>query len=113
MPRPPRRAGPYNNMKIEKPQDYHNEAEKDLWVQVFEPHIGKYEEVTPLCGKCCAQFIVSKKQITRHPKEFYQKYYDWLLENTSCEGNGDQNDIYSGYNTSRYAEWSWRFIFSP
>ena len=103
----------FNNMKIEKPRDYHNDAEKELWTNVFEPYIGKYEEADPACGLCCAQFIVSKKQILRHPKEFYQKYYDWLIQKTSCEGNGDQHDIYSGYNTSRYAEWSWRFIFSP
>ena len=103
----------FNNMDIEKPNDYHNDAEKELWTNVFEPHIGKYEEANPSCGKCCAQFIVSNKQILKHPKEFYQKYYDWLIEKTSGEGNGDKNDIYSGYNTSRYAEWSWRFIFSP
>jgi hypothetical protein len=103
----------FNNMKIEKPEDYHNEAEKELWTKVFEPHIGKYKEAAPFCGKCCAQFIVSKKQILKHPKSFYQDYYDWLLENTSGEGNGDPKDMYSGYNTSRYAEWSWRFLFSP
>ena len=102
-----------SDMIINKPDEYHNDAEKELWTQVFEPHIGNYKEVTPLTGKCCAQFIVSKKQIRKHPKDFYQKYYNWLIENTSGEGNGDSKDIYSGYNTSRYAEWSWRFIFSP
>jgi len=103
----------FNNMKIEKSSAYHNEAEKELWTQVFEPHICKYDDALPVSGRCCAQFIVSKKQILKHPKVFYQKYYDWLIDNTSGEGLGDKNDIYSGYNTGRYAEWSWRFIFSP
>lgn len=103
----------FNNMTIEKPQEFHTEAEKELWQKVFEPHICKYSEATPVAGKCCAQFIVSKKQIQKHPKKFYQDYYDWLIENTTAEGNGEASDMYSGYNTSRYAEWSWRFIFSP
>lgn len=103
----------FNNMTIEKPEEFHTEAEKELWQKVFEPHICKYDEASPFAGKCCAQFIVSKKQILQHSKQFYQDYYDWLIENTSEEGNGDSSDMYSGYNTSRYAEWSWRFIFSP
>lgn len=102
-----------NKMTINKPDDYHNDAEKELWTQVFEPQLGNYNEVSPSTGKCCAQFIVSKNQIHKHPKDFYQKYYNWLIDNTAGEGNGDTNNIYSGYYTSRYAEWSWRFIFSP
>ena len=66
----------------------------------------------PDSGKCCAQFIVSKERIINKPIDFYKGLYKWLVENTNGEGNGDQNDIYSGYMTSRYAEWSWRYIFS-
>jgi hypothetical protein len=100
-------------LSINKPDEYHNQAEKELWTQVFEPHIGNYNEAAPLTGKCCSQFIVSKNQIHKHPKDFYQKYYNWLVDNTKGEGNGDPEDMYSGFNTGRYAEWSWRFIFSP
>jgi hypothetical protein len=103
----------FNTMVIEHPSDYHNEAEKDLWENVFTPYICSYKNATPFSGKCCAQFIVSKKQIRKHPKEFYEKYYDWLINNTTSVGNGSPDDTYSGHNTSRYAEWSWRFIFSP
>jgi hypothetical protein len=103
----------FNTMDIQKPAEYHSEAERDLWENVFEEHICKYKDAPANGGKCCAQFIVSKKQIHKHPKEFYQKYYNWLIDNTTEEGNGSPHDVYSGFNTSRYAEWSWRFIFSP
>ena len=103
----------FNNMDIDKPRDYHTDAEKELWEQVFEKHVCAYKDAGPLAGKCCAQFIVSKEQIRKHPKQFYQEYYDWLIENTTAEANGSPDDMYSGFNTSRYAEWSWRFIFSP
>lgn len=103
----------FNNETKKKPKHYTTKAEKKLWEEVLEPEIGKYSEAKPLEGKCCAQFIVSKKQVQKHPKKFYKDYYDWLLENTSDEGKGTRWDIYSGYHTGRYAEWSWRFIFSP
>jgi len=103
----------FNNMDIDKPPDYHTDSERKLWENVFEKHICPYKDALPLSGKCCAQFIVSKEQIQKHPKQFYQDYYKWLLDNTSEEGNGASEDMYSGYNMNRYAEWSWRFIFSP
>lgn len=103
----------FNNMDIDKPAEYHTDAEKELWESVFENHVCPYKNASPHAGKCCAQFIVSKKQIQQHPKQFYQDYYNWLIDNTTEEGNGSPEDMYSGYNTSRYAEWSWRFIFSP
>ena len=60
----------------------------------------------------CAQFIVSKKAIQSNPKEMYEKIYKWLVDNTNGEGNGNgKTDVYSGYYTGRYLEWSWHFIF--
>jgi hypothetical protein len=74
-------------------------------------YIGEFKNVRPKTGKCCAQFIVSRDAIRKHPREFYEKYYTWLIEKTSGEGNGSVDDMYSGFWTGRYAEYSWRFIF--
>jgi hypothetical protein len=38
--------------------------------------------------------------------------YNWFIENTHGEGNGDKENLNSSFNTGRYAEWTWRFIFS-
>ena len=63
-------------------------------------------------GKCCAQFIISKKTVQRNTKEFYVRFLDWLIENTQGEGNGDSSNPYSGFWTGRYAEWLWKIIFT-
>lgn len=88
-----------------------NKAYSDLWNTVFHEYIGEFKNVRPKTGKCCAQFIVSRDAIRKHPREFYEKYYTWLIEKTSGEGIGSQDDMYSGFWTGRYAEYSWRFIF--
>ena len=88
-----------------------NKAYSDLWNTVFREYIGEFKNVRPKTGKCCAQFIVSRDAIRQHPREFYEKFYTWLTEKTSGEGIGSEDDIYSGYWTGRYAEYSWRFIF--
>jgi hypothetical protein len=59
----------------------------------------------------CAQFIVSKKAIQNNPKEMYKNIYKWLIDNTQGEGNGNPDNLHSGYYTGRYLEWSWHFIF--
>jgi len=96
--------------------EYHapNSVYKKFWDEVMLPYIGNYEDAKPEVGRCCAQFIVSKKNIQQHPKEFYEKYYNWLIENTKGEGIGDGEfgDPYNGWWTGRYAEYTWRFIFT-
>lgn len=89
-----------------------NPAYKDYYDKCLRKELGDPEELTPLMGKCCAQFIISRNVILVRDKEFYQNIYNWLVENTHGEGNGDPDDIYSGYNTSRYLEWGWAAIFN-
>lgn len=49
---------------------------------------------------CCAQFAVTKDQIRKHPKEYYEKAREWLL-------NTDLSDESSG----RAFEYMWHIIF--
>ncbi len=82
------------------------------WNDLLQESCGDYINSGPETGKCCAQFIVSRDIIKQRPIKFYQNMYNWLINNTHGEGNGDKNDPYSGYYTSRYAEWTWRNIFN-
>ena len=73
----------------------------------------------------CAQFIVSRENILSLPKHFYIRMYNWLCKYsigkmvignitkklTRIKSNFDSN-LLSHYNTSRYMEWSWEFIFT-
>ena len=88
-----------------------NTTYKEFYDSCIKEQIGEYADAAPNSGKCCAQFIVSKERVQKHPKEFYQTMYDWLINKTSGEGNGDPADLYSSHNTGRYAEWSWFYIF--
>ena len=98
-----------------------------FWDDIMKPYIGEYDDVKPKSkihgtqvtqlpktatyGTQGAQFIVSKNNILKYPKEFYENFYNWLINNTLYEGNENPTDPYSGYSLGRYAEWSWRFIF--
>ena len=59
-----------------------------------------------------AQFIVSKNNVINHPKQFYENFYNWLVNNELPTTDPGYNPGYDKYHTGRYAEWSWRFIFS-
>jgi hypothetical protein len=108
----------FNNMINNKdgtnmPKDLYNTNPvfKNYWDTCFKKTKGSYDDALPQAAKCCAQFIVSKERILEKPKEFYTNMYDWLINNTTGEGNGDQNNKNSGHSTSRYAEWTWRYVF--
>ena len=75
----------------------------DWWEQNMEPFFGPPESYGNPINKdtCCSQFVVSKKNILRHPIEFYKHQYNWLITT-------DIDNFYSG----RYYEWLWKFIFS-
>jgi hypothetical protein len=88
-----------------------NAAFRDFWDTCLLDTVGDYHQASPVAGKCCAQFIVSRDRIRQKPREFYQRLYQWLMENTQGEGNGDTENRYSGWWTSRYMEWTWRFMF--
>jgi len=89
-----------------------NPVFQDFWDTCLFDTVGEYHEALPIAGKCCAQFIVSRDRIRRHSREFYERMYRWLIENTQGEGSGDVDNRYSGWWTGRYMEWTWRFIFS-
>jgi len=98
----------YDNGK--EVNDIYMPALKKLYEDVYKPYnIIMKTKNTPSIG--CAQFIVSKKAIHKNPKDFYEKLYLWLIDNTNGEGSGDSNDLYSGYFTGRYLEWTWHLIF--
>ena len=104
----------FNNMCICKGDLNDNQPVfRQFWDQCLRPYLGEFVSAEPHKGKCCAQFIVGRNMIVRHPIELYQGMYDWLIKHTSGEGIGSEKDPYSGYFTGRYCEWSWRFIFSP
>jgi len=85
---------------------------KKFWDDNLKNEIGEYKDAKPECGKCCAQFIISKQQILKRSKIFYNNIYIWLINNSSGEGNGSGYDEYSGFMLGRYVEWTWRFIFN-
>jgi len=93
-------------------KNLHNQTHQKFWSDIFQPYFGDYDIYKKVDGKCCAQFIVSNTNIRKNPKALYEKYYDWLMTHTNGEGNGDHNDEYSGFNTGRYAEYTWNTLLS-
>jgi hypothetical protein len=87
---------------------YNNSIFKELWKKIVP---NKKLENHKFDGKCCAQFIISKDTIRLNSKKVYIDFFNWLVNNTRGEGNGDSKDIYSGLYTSRYSEWLWKIIF--
>jgi len=127
----------FNNSKIDNDELINSEKVTNFWRDVFQKPLGfgEINEVLPIGRKCCAQFIVSKSRVLCRSKKFYVDYYDWLIKNTKSEGNGCKSDIsneyykwlirdtrleeneykfdkFSGYNTGRYAEWTWYAVFN-
>jgi hypothetical protein len=90
-----------------------NEGGKSYWDECMADTFGEINLNLFISGdtKCCAQFILSKDTIHRHKKEFYERIYDWLINKTTSEGKGNENDVYSGYFTGRYLEHTWGIIF--
>jgi hypothetical protein len=70
---------------------------KDLWSTIGEwlgpmpPYFNDW---------CCGQFVVHRCNIWRHPKQFYERYFNWFYE----------TDLMNFYN-SRAAEWTWGYVF--
>jgi hypothetical protein len=91
---------------------WENKSHEKFWNEIFFVYFGEYNKCKKVDGKCSAQFIVSKNNILKHPKYLYEKYYNWLIENTNGEGNGNKKDEYSGFWTSRYAEYTWKTLLS-
>lgn len=103
----------FTTREVLEPTFVAQNAGKHFWRECMHDSYGDFrEELNSPGSKCCAQFIISRDVIRRHKKEFYEKIYDWLIKNTNGTGNGNSDDEYSGYKTSRYLEWSWNIIFT-
>jgi len=99
----------FNNKKTDQCSwCYKRDVFNKLWEELFP---NRKLEKHNFNGKCCAQFIISKERILKNSKDFYMKYYNWLVTYTQDQGNGNIKNFYSGYWTSRYAEWLWKVIF--
>lgn len=96
-----------NNKIVNISDQLDNEIFIIFWNDIMKESYGEFKDALPKDIFCCAQFIVSKKTIKNHPKEFYIKYYNWLINNTN-----EDIFLYSSYMTGRYAEWTWNFVFS-
>jgi len=54
------------------------------WTDVFQPELGPYP--ARVCIDCCAQFVVSRERLLRHPKRFYEQLLNIVLSgDTSME----------------------------
>jgi hypothetical protein len=88
---------------------------KIYWDYIFESPINVYHNSPSTKRACCAQFIVSKEVIRKRSIDFYNKIYNWLIENSNENGNkkDHRSDEYSGYYMGMYLEWTWGNIFNP
>lgn len=71
----------------------------ELWNAVLRSELGN-----PPTGKirmhCCAEFIVRREAILKHPKEFYSKIMSYIIASQ-----------HSDYHTGRTLEYTWHLIF--
>ena len=71
---------------------------RQAWPKIFQQELG---DIPPqFTNHCCGQFVVSRERILAHPKQFYQKCFDWTA-------SGDMETYYS----SRVFEHTWSYIF--
>lgn len=72
-------------------------AYTEAWKAIFGPQ----EKVPEVVGAaCCAQFAVSRDQVLKRPKTFYENAHQWLMNTTL-------DDATSG----RVFEYMWHIIF--
>jgi hypothetical protein len=100
----------FNNSKTDSCEScYNNNVFKELWEKLIPNKKLKNHKFD---GKCCAQFIISKDTILSNSIDLYIFFFNWLVNNTRGEGNGNPDDLYSGNRTGRYSEWLWKAIFT-
>lgn len=84
---------------VQPPARPTHELMKEIWPEYFQPILG-IEFPTDLRYQCCAQFIVSREAIRRHPKAVYEKFYNFVMD-----PNLDD------YLTATTMEFTWHMIF--
>lgn len=72
---------------------------KSAWDEYFKPMLG-YECPKNMRYECCAQFIVSRDAILRHPKSAYEKLFKFVTD-------PDKDDYKNGF----VLEFTWHMIF--
>lgn len=76
---------------------------RKYWNEYFYNYLGKMPD--KFMHDCCAQFIVQKELILKHPKEAYQKWYN--LSNIIDANKEDEKDE----NYAIMLEYIWHIIF--
>ena len=71
------------------------------WDSLFRDIFNGMDFPTHLRFMCCAQFIVSRQAIRRHPRAVYQRLYDWVMD----PANGDDWDLGAAM------EFIWHMLF--
>ena len=71
----------------------------DKYLAAYIGKLAEYGNWT-LGNRCCAQFIVHKSRITKHPRAFYEKLYKFTLEKT-------EDPAKNGH----LLEWTYNLIF--
>lgn len=75
---------------------------KETWNIVFKPYIGT-DLPRQFCHDSCAQFLVSRNAILRHPLEAYKEWYEYVNTPTS--------DKYDNRDYALAMEYIWHIIF--
>ena len=69
-----------------------------MWNQTFLQEMGPPPK--ELFAPCCAEFLVARERILRHPRAFYEHLRDWI--------NDTELDR---YRTGRVFEYMWHYMF--
>lgn len=81
------------------------------WEEYFYPYLGNLPQA--FAHDCCAQFIVRKDRILKHPKEAYQKWFNLYRILQDKEGDnewGKEGKSHASYYSYMF-EFIWHFIF--
>lgn len=106
----------FNSMTVDPTIIYNADSNKEPGFQKFysenlEEYLGKWTDLPLKPRKCCAQFIVSRKQIKKNPLQMYVKIYNWII-NDKLEDHNDKTEKEKSYIKGLYCEFTWNFIFT-
>ena len=74
----------------------------ELWDVLFRPYLNR-DAPNYVFADCCAQFVVSRERILRHPLKAYKHWYHYMAyEDPKDDG---------GYEIGMIFEYIWHIIF--
>ncbi|PRP81940.1 rhomboid family protein [Planoprotostelium fungivorum] len=79
-------------------------ATYQFWMAFMKPH--GYGDPYNICTPCCAQFIITRENVQRNSRQFYQDIYDWLRGLKNETAPLPENRL-----SSRVLEYMWAPIF--